>query len=67
MAKEDEQLEELRAIKKLLMLQLLRTGVKQVHIANMLGVSEATISRMLPKGLAKAVGKSASVPTEGGL
>jgi len=40
---------------RLLILQLLHQGVKQGHIATMLGVSDATMSRMLPKGLAAAI------------
>jgi len=46
-------IEEMQAVKKLLMLQLLAMGYKQKHIASALGVSEATLSRMLPKGLSK--------------
>lgn len=54
MAKEtDDVLGELRALKMLMILQLLRQGVKQSQIAAMLGVSEATMSRMLPKGTAR--------------
>jgi predicted transcriptional regulator len=45
--------EEMQAIKKLLMLQLLAMGYKQKRIAAALGVSDATLSRMLPKGLSK--------------
>lgn len=58
MSKETEELTtEVRAVKKLLILQLLRSGATQSQIASMLGVSEATMSRMLPKG----AGKSAKV------
>lgn len=61
MAKEtDEVLGELRALKMLMILLLLRQGVKQAQIAAMLGVSEATMSRMLPKGIAKSVVKGGS-------
>jgi DNA-binding transcriptional regulator LsrR (DeoR family) len=42
---------ELRDIKMLLILQLLNDGVKQRQIALALGVSEATVSRLLPKGM----------------
>lgn len=42
---------EMKAVKMLLMLQLLTAGVSQKQIALMLGVSEATVSRMIPKGL----------------
>lgn len=43
------------AIKRLLILQLLHQGVRQNHIAAMLGVSEPTMSRMIPKGLSAAI------------
>jgi len=46
---------ELRDIKMLLILQLLNAGVRQKQIAAALGVSEATVSRFLPKGLGPAV------------
>lgn len=62
----DDLLEEMRAVKRLLILQLLRQGVKQGQIAAMLGVSEATMSRMLPKGLSKNMAKgSATFSAEG--
>lgn len=58
MAKENNELvDELRAVKMLLILQLLRQGVKQGQIAATLGISEATMSRMLPKGTARSVSK----------
>jgi Trp operon repressor len=44
-----ELIDEMRSIKKLLILQLLRADVSQKHIASMLEVSEATMSRMIPK------------------
>lgn len=50
-------IEEMQGVKKLLMLQLLAMGYKQKHIASALGVSEATLSRMLPKGIFKDVPK----------
>jgi DNA-binding transcriptional regulator LsrR (DeoR family) len=49
-------LEEMRCMKMLQILQLLSSGMKQKQIALMLGVSDATMSRMLPKGL--VIGKS---------
>jgi DNA-binding NarL/FixJ family response regulator len=49
-------LEETRSVKMLQILQLLSMGMKQKQIALMLGISDATMSRMLPKGL--AIGKS---------
>jgi len=38
-------------VRKLLMLQALAAGYKHKHIASALGVSPATMSRMMPKGL----------------
>jgi DNA-binding transcriptional regulator LsrR (DeoR family) len=61
MAKEGEDLvAEMRSVKMLLILQLLRSGVRQSQIAAMLGISEATMSRMLPKGISKGVSKGVS-------
>lgn len=51
----DTLLQEMRDVKMLLILQLLNAGVKQKQIALMLGVSDATMSRMLPKGVAKGL------------
>lgn len=51
--------EDMHAIKMLLILQALATGCQQKHIAAALGVSDATLSRMLPKGFAKEIGKIA--------
>ncbi|WP_454643087.1 hypothetical protein [Bradyrhizobium liaoningense] len=48
---------EMRDIKALLVLQALAIGCQQKHIAAALGVSEATLSRMLPKGFAKEIAK----------
>jgi len=48
---EEALIEELAAIKKLMMLQLLAAGYKQKQLAAVLGVSEPTLSRMLPKEL----------------
>lgn len=46
-------LQEMQWMRKLLMLQTLAAGYKQKHLAAALGVSNATMSRMMPKGLAK--------------
>jgi predicted transcriptional regulator len=48
---------ELKSVKMLLVLQLLRAGTTQSQIAAMLGVSDATMSRMMPKGLSKSLRK----------
>lgn len=67
MAKDtDDLLTEIRALKMLTILLLLRQGVKQGQIAAMLGISEATMSRMLPKGTAKSLSKGGgAVSVEG--
>jgi DNA-binding NarL/FixJ family response regulator len=43
--------QETQWVRKLPMLQALASGYKQKHIAAALGVSPATMSRMMPKGL----------------
>jgi DNA-binding transcriptional regulator LsrR (DeoR family) len=48
-------LQEMQWVRKLLMLQILAVGYKQKHLAAALGVSDATISRMMPKGFANGV------------
>lgn len=49
---------ELEALKKLQVLQLLSQGFSQTQIALTLGVGQATVSRMFPKGaLGKKGGK----------
>ncbi len=54
---ENALLSEMQSIKKLLMLQALAAGFRQKHLASLLGVSPATLSRMLPKGLPKEFSK----------
>ena len=49
--------EEVRAVKMLLILQALLLGCQQKHVAATLGVSDATLSRMFPKGFAKEMAK----------
>ena len=49
-------LQEMQWVRKLLMLQTLAAGYKQKLLAAALGVSNATMSRMMPKGLAKETG-----------
>lgn len=46
-------LQEVQWARKLLMLQALGAGYKQKDLAAILGVSDATMSRMMPKGFAK--------------
>jgi FixJ family two-component response regulator len=50
---------ELQSLKNLLILQSLVQGCQQKHVAAALGVSEATLSRMFPKGFAKDMAKVA--------
>jgi hypothetical protein len=51
--------EEMRSVKMLLILQAFALGCQQKHVATVLGVSGATLSRMFPKGFAKEVAKVA--------
>jgi hypothetical protein len=48
---------EIHSVKMLLILQTLALGCQQKHVAATLGVSEATLSRMFPKGFAKEIAK----------
>jgi DNA-binding transcriptional regulator LsrR (DeoR family) len=54
-----ELLQEIRAVKMMLILKALAQGCQQKHVAAALGVSEATLSRMFPKGFAKEIAKIA--------
>ena len=47
----------LTQIRSLLILDLIKKGVKQSQVANALGVDAAVISRMFPKGLLKDIAK----------
>jgi hypothetical protein len=51
---------DMHSIKMLLILQALALGCQQKHVAAALGVSEATLSRMFPKGFAKEMAKTAA-------
>lgn len=55
----DELLVEMRSVKMLLILQAMALGCQQKQIAAALDVSEATLSRMFPKGFAKEMTKVA--------
>ena len=50
---------EIRSVKMLLILQALALGCQQKHVAAALDVSDATLSRMFPKGFAKELAKIA--------
>jgi DNA-binding transcriptional regulator LsrR (DeoR family) len=58
MDNDDKLVDELRAVKMLLILQSLALGCQQKQIAAALGVSDATLSRMLPKGFSREIAKS---------
>lgn len=49
---------EVEAVKRLLILILLRDGASQLDIAKALGVNQSSISRMFPGGLGKRTKKS---------
>jgi hypothetical protein len=55
----NELLEEICSVKMLLILNAMAMGCQQKHIAIALGVSEATLSRMFPKGFSKEMAKIA--------
>jgi DNA-binding transcriptional regulator YdaS (Cro superfamily) len=55
---------EIQLVKNLLIIQALAVGCKQKHIAAALGVSDATLSRMFPKGVTKEIAKIAERRTE---
>lgn len=48
---------QMQDVKLLLIMQLLKDGVKQSQIAKTLGISDATLSRMLPKGIGRELAK----------
>jgi DNA-binding transcriptional regulator LsrR (DeoR family) len=50
---------EIQSVKMLLILQAMASGCQQKHVAAALGISEATLSRMLPKGFGKELAKVA--------
>ena len=52
--------EEMHSLKMLLILQALALGCQQKHVAAALGVSDATLSRMFPKGFAKEMARVAA-------
>lgn len=54
-ADEDPVVNELVDIKRLIVLALLRDGAKQDEIAAALGVSQPSVSRMFPGGIAAAL------------
>jgi hypothetical protein len=59
--------EEIRSVKMLLILQALASGCQQKHTAAVLGVSDATLSRMFPKGFVKEIAKIADKRASNGV
>lgn len=57
----DSLTEEMRSVKMLLILHALALGCQQKHVAAAIGVSEATLSRMFPKGFDKEIARIANV------
>jgi transposase len=57
-------IEETQWVRKLMLLQVLAAGYKQKHIAAALGVSTATMSRMMPKGLPNLKGTAGRLDDE---
>jgi predicted XRE-type DNA-binding protein len=56
MATTDERLaDDVEALKKLMILDLIGKGHSQTQIALVLGVNQTTVSRMFPKGALKSV------------
>ena len=55
----DPTLKELIAIRKLLVLALLRLGLTQTQVAGALEIDRSQISRMFPKGTLSSVGGKA--------
>jgi predicted transcriptional regulator len=49
----DQIIKELEMLRKLRILELFDKGYSQAHLAKVLGVSQPTISRMVPKVTAK--------------
>jgi len=53
----DQPLKELIAIRKLLVLGLLNSGLTQSQVAGALDIDRSMISRMFPKGILTGLGK----------
>jgi predicted transcriptional regulator len=53
----DQAIKELVAIRKLLVLALLRSGLSQNQVAGALDIDRSAISRMFPKGSLTSLGK----------
>ncbi len=51
----DPVLAELSAIKRLMIIGLLRGGMQQSQVASAIGISEAALSKTFPKGLIKSL------------
>lgn len=58
-AEADPTLMELQSIKRLLVFGLLRSGASQDEVATALGITQGTVSRMFPRALRSATGRTA--------
>ena len=65
-AKPDEHLKELVAIRKLLVLALIRSGMTQAQVGAALGVHRTQIGRMFPAGALEDPGKKRGGTKRGG-
>jgi predicted transcriptional regulator len=64
-ANEDRIVIELEALKKLMIMDLLGKGYSQTQVALTLGIGQASVSRMFPKGvLGKVKGKKGQTEVE---
>jgi len=59
MAKNDGEGGKLSSMEKLLVLSLIRQGLKQDHVAAAVGMHRTSLSRAFPKGLLAEVGRLA--------
>lgn len=59
-AERDLSLGDTEVTNRLLILNLIRNGVKQREIADAIGMHESTLSRLFPKGLLQKVGRMRS-------
>ncbi len=57
---EQDTVAQLEAIKRLLVLWLVKNGIAQKDVAAALGLDNSTVSRMFPKGVLKRVGAAST-------
>ena len=64
MARNDGETAKLTSVEKLLVLSLVRQGLKQDHIAAAVGMHRTSLSRCFPKGVLAEVGRLAGKKQE---